>query len=81
MVAGRLGAQFILYGPEAVGHEPGTELYGAARFQMWMHERREFIDSGDRLGCWGLQNMETGEGSLQTEIPCTYVNYFNFPCK
>jgi hypothetical protein len=62
VVAGRLGAQFILYGPEAVGHEPGTELYGAARFQMWMHERREFIDSGDRLGCWGLQNMETGEG-------------------
>lgn len=56
------GAQFILYSPDAVGHEPGTELYGAARFQRWMHEQKEFIDSGDTLGCWGLQNLETGEG-------------------
>lgn len=56
------GAQFILYSPEAVGHEPGTELYGAAQFQKWMHEQKEFIDSGDTLGCWGLQNLETGEG-------------------
>ncbi|MDE6601056.1 MAG: hypothetical protein K2K90_02600 [Lachnospiraceae bacterium] len=58
----KAGAQFILYSPEAVGHEPGTELYGAVRFQMWMHERREFIDSGDKLGCWGQQNLETREG-------------------
>ena len=56
------GAQFILYSPDAAGHEPGTELYGAVRFQKWMHEQREFIDSGDTLGCWGLQNLETGEG-------------------
>lgn len=56
------GAQFILYSPDAAGHELGTELYGAVRFQKWMHEQREFIDSGDTLGCWGLQNLETGEG-------------------
>lgn len=56
------GAQFILYSPDAAGHEPGTELYGAVRFQKWMHEQREFIDSGVTLGCWGLQNLETGEG-------------------
>ena len=56
------GAQSILYSPDAAGHEPGTELYGAVRFQKWMHEQREFIDSGDTLGCWGLQNLETGEG-------------------
>lgn len=56
------GAKFMLYSPEAAGHEPGTELYGAERFQMWMHERREFIDGEDTLGCWGLQNMETGQG-------------------
>lgn len=59
------GAQFILYSPKAVGHEPGTELYGEKKFQTWMHEPREFIDSGDTLGCWGLQNLETGEGFFE----------------
>ncbi len=56
------GAQFMLYSPSAVGHEPGTELYGAEQFQEWMHKRMEFNDADDILGCWGLQNMATGQG-------------------
>lgn len=57
------GAQFILYSPDAVGHEPGTELYGAVQFRSWMHgEWQQFAGSEDTLGCWGLQNMETGQG-------------------
>lgn len=56
------GAQLILYSPDAVGHEPGTELYGAMEFQSWMHNHKEFNSEGDILGCWGLQNMETGQG-------------------
>lgn len=56
------GAQFILYSPEATGHEPGTELYGALEFQSWMHKHKEFISADDILNCWGLQNMETGQG-------------------
>ncbi|MBD5493811.1 MAG: hypothetical protein HDR12_05380, partial [Lachnospiraceae bacterium] len=56
------GAQFILYSPEATGHELGTELYGAREFQSWMHGHKEFISADDTLGCWGLQNMETGQG-------------------
>lgn len=58
----KTGAQFILYSPGATGHEPGTELYGAAEFQSWMHERKGFINEDDILGCWGLQNVETGQG-------------------
>ncbi|MDE6687771.1 MAG: hypothetical protein K2K17_10695, partial [Lachnospiraceae bacterium] len=58
----KTGAQFILYSPDATGHEPGTELYGAAEFQYWMHGRKEFISDDDILGCWGLQNMKTGQG-------------------
>lgn len=56
------GAQFILYSPEAVGHEQGTELYGMEEFQSWMHRHHEFNSDDDILGCWGLQNMETGQG-------------------
>lgn len=56
------GAQFILYSPEASGHEPGTELYGAIEFQSWIHDHHEFTSDSDILGCWGLQNMETGHG-------------------
>ena len=56
------GAQFILYSPEATGHEPGTELYGLVEFQSWMHDHHEFSSAADVLGCWGLQNMATGEG-------------------
>lgn len=58
----KTGAQFILYSPDATGHEPGTELYGAVEFQYWMHGHKEFISDDDILGCWGLQNMETGQG-------------------
>lgn len=59
------GAQFILYSPDAAGHEPGTELYGAADFQSWMHNHREFSSADDILGCWGLQNLETGHGFFE----------------
>ena len=56
------GAQFILYSPEATGHERGTELYGAMEFQTWMHGHKEFLNADDTLECWGLQNMATGQG-------------------
>lgn len=56
------GARFILYSPEAAGHEPGTELYGAIAFQDWMHKNIEFTSDADVLGCWGLQNVEMGYG-------------------
>lgn len=54
------GAKFILYSPDATGHEPGTELYGALEFWSWMHKRHEFSSADDILGCWGLLNMESG---------------------
>lgn len=56
------GAQFILYSPDATGHEPGTELYGAREFQSWMHDRHGFDSEDDILGCWGLQNLTSGQG-------------------
>lgn len=56
------GAKFILYSPDATGHEPGTELYGALEFQSWMHKHHEFNSADDILGCWGLLNMEAGRG-------------------
>ena len=56
------GAVFQLYTPEAAGHTEGTEMYGAARFLMWMPYRREFRSAEDRLGCYGLHNLETGYG-------------------
>lgn len=57
------GAQFILYGPEATGHEPGTELYGAEDFQSWKPGIYGKMNSEtDILGCWGLENLETGYG-------------------
>lgn len=55
-------AQFILYSPEAQGHASGTELYGAIEFQSWQPERREYLDSNDTLGCYGLHNLDTGYG-------------------
>lgn len=55
-------AQFILYSPEAQGHASGTELYGAREFQSWQPDRREYLDSGDTLGCYGLHNLDTGYG-------------------
>lgn len=55
-------AQFILYSPEAQGHASGTELYGAIEFQSWQPERREYLNSNDTLGCYGLHNLDTGYG-------------------
>lgn len=57
------GAQFILYSPEATGHEPGTELYGAEDFQSWKPGIYGKMNSEtDILGCWGLENLEMGYG-------------------
>lgn len=56
------GARFILYTPEAQGHEPGTELYGAYEFWSWWIDRREFRSAADTLGCWGLHNLEADTG-------------------
>lgn len=55
-------AQFILYSPDAQGHASGAELYGAIEFQSWQPERREYLDSNDTLGCYGLHNLDTGYG-------------------
>lgn len=56
------GAQFILYSPEAQGHQPGTELYGAYEFWTWWPDRSYFTSAADTLGCWGLHNLEMGYG-------------------
>ena len=56
------GARFILYSPQAQGHAPGTELYGAEEFWGWWQDRREFTSAADTLGCWGLHNLEMGYG-------------------
>ncbi len=56
------GAQFLLYSPEAAGHEPGTELYGAVEFLFWENTHQEFTSKEDVLGCWGLRNLATEEG-------------------
>lgn len=56
------GASFLFYTPEATGQEPGTELYGAKKFLEWWPERREFVGESDKLGRYGLHNLETGYG-------------------
>ena len=58
------GAGFIFYLPEATGHAPGTELYGAMDFVNWQPSgrRRTFSNASDTLGCYGLHNLETGYG-------------------
>lgn len=56
------GASFLFYTPEATGQEPDTELYGAEKFLEWWPERREFVGESDKLGRYGLHNLETGHG-------------------
>lgn len=56
------GASFLFYTPEATGQEPGTELYGAKKFLEWWPERRKFVGESDKLGRYGLYNLETGHG-------------------
>ena len=56
------GSAFLLYTPEATGYAPGTELYGALPCWTWWPGRRQFIDAGDQLGCYGLHNLATGYG-------------------
>ena len=57
------GAGFIFYLPDAAGHAPGTELYGATDFLSWLPDRsRRFNSASDTLGCYGLHNLETGDG-------------------
>lgn len=57
------GALFILYSPDATGHAPGTELYGAEDFQSWKPSIYGNLNSEtDILGCWGLENLEMGYG-------------------
>ena len=56
------GAQFILYTPEATGHAPGTELYGAYDFWTWWPERHTLHSASDTLRCYGLYNLEGGTG-------------------
>ncbi|MCI9242302.1 MAG: hypothetical protein HFF43_02835 [Lawsonibacter sp.] len=55
------GAQFILYSPEAQGHAPGTELYGAYEFWTWCLSRPDLAGGGS-LGCWGLYNLASDIG-------------------
>ncbi len=31
----------------------------------WMHPYRQFHSADDILGCWGLQNLETGQGFFE----------------
>ena len=58
----RPGAQFILYTPQAQGHAPGTELYGAYEFWTWWPEHGQFLDAGYTLGCYGLYNLTADVG-------------------
>lgn len=55
------GARFILYSPEAQGHAPGTELYGAYEFWTWCLSRPDLAGGGS-LGCWGLYNLASDIG-------------------
>ena len=56
------GAQFILYTPQARGHAPWTELYGASDFLSWWPNRCAFVYAQHTLGCYGLYNLEAGIG-------------------
>ncbi len=56
------GAGFVFYHPNATGHKPGTDLYGAYDFWTWWPNRHLFQSASDSLGCYGLHNLETGDG-------------------
>lgn len=56
------GAQFIFYSPQAQGHAPWTELYGASDFLSWWFDRHAFINASHTLGCYGLYNLDAGIG-------------------
>lgn len=58
------GAGFIFYLPDATGHAPGTELYGATDFLNWLPSGRSrwFNSASDTLGRYGLYNLEAGCG-------------------
>ena len=56
------GAAFLFYTPDAQGHAPGTELYGACEFWTWWPNRHVFYSASDTLGCYGLHNLEMGDG-------------------
>lgn len=74
------GADFLLYTPEASGHKPGCELYGAAEFCSWIpwNERREFRSESDRLECYGLHNLKTDYGFFSTGImEADFGGYFD----
>lgn len=72
------GASFLFYTPEAKGHKPGTELYGAVYFCSWMPGSREFRSEIDRLGCYGLHNLETDYGFFSTGVmEADFDGYFD----
>lgn len=58
------GAGFVFYLPDATGHVPGTELYGATDFLNWLPSGRSrwFNSASDTLGRYGLYNLEAGCG-------------------
>ena len=56
------GAGFIFYLPNATGHEPGTDLYGAYDFWTWWPGRHLFQSASDTLGRFGLHNLTSGYG-------------------
>ena len=56
------GARFIFYTPQARGHAPWTELYGASDFLSWWFDRHAFVNASHMLGCYGLYNLEAGIG-------------------
>ena len=58
------GAAFVLYTPDAQGHAPGTELYGAGDFWTWqpVGSRNTLHVASQTLGRYGLHNLETGYG-------------------
>lgn len=72
------GASFLFYTPQAKGYVPGSELYGAAEFCSWMPERREFQSESDKLGCYGLHNLEMDYGFFSTGVmEADFDGYFD----